>query len=73
MILTVMWEVNLCLIQNRKESRLDMCSYYVMMLRSIKILVWCSYVESLESVSGIMKYLFLCTWKLYFQRRVIAL
>jgi hypothetical protein len=24
MILTVMWELNLCLIQNRKENRLDM-------------------------------------------------
>jgi len=39
-----------------------MCSYYVMMLSSIKIVVWCNYVERLESVNGtgyIMKYLFL--------------
>ena len=49
MVLTEIWELNLCLIsQNYKESGLDMCSYYVMMLRAIKILVWCSYVEKLK-------------------------
>jgi hypothetical protein len=50
LILTLIWELHLCLmIQNLKDSRVDQNSYYIM-TRPVKIILfWCSLSQKRRS------------------------